>query len=96
MYEYPDFYCLSNNLTFIPSQITTALRKNNFEIERDIQTHTKCKICALLSYWICILTANKNFLLQVIANFVLLIKSAFSLYSGLKTNIETHTKGIFL
>ena len=62
MYESPDFYCLSNDLTFISSQITAEIRKKIIlKFKRDIQTHTKCKICALLSHWICIFTANKNF-----------------------------------
>ena len=63
MYEFRDCYCLSNNLTFIPSQVTTDnSKKTILKFKRDIQTHTKCKIYALLSHWIYILTANKNFL----------------------------------
>ena len=32
MYEFHGCYCLSNNLTFIPSQITAEIRENNFKI----------------------------------------------------------------
>ena len=32
MYEFRGCYCLSNNLAFIPSQVTKIMRKNNFEI----------------------------------------------------------------
>ena len=88
MYEFRSCYYLSNNLPFIPSQITASSRKNNFEIERRHSNTYQIKICALLSHWIRISIAMKNFLLQAIAKYLSLNKSAFSFYSEFKTNVE--------